>query len=219
MVLLIAGILLHTMNVQKVHGMITSLKIEDNPANMQSNSENDNSEDSNSENSNSLNANSKGFHSRISKHLAQFQDDLSIPQGSNFNAMAITAWLLLFVAVAYRYFLTPHEFENFNYFHVAFLASSPLGFLIFGVIVMGLTGIIAISLPKIYSFYEIPIRIKLAIMLTVPILIISIICTAYMGTRYPENSSFLWAVALLTILISQMVLLSPVYAEMVEGRR
>ena len=60
--------------------------------------------------------------------------DLFIPQGSNFNALAMTAWMLALVALAYLYLLTPALFSGFNYFQIDLLASSSLGFAIFGLV-------------------------------------------------------------------------------------
>ncbi len=37
--------------------------------------------------------------------------ELYTPQGANFNALAISAWSLFFIALAYFYFLTPSVFR------------------------------------------------------------------------------------------------------------
>jgi hypothetical protein len=133
-------------------------------------------------------------------------------QGSNFNALAISAWSLFFIALAYFYFLTPSIFEKYNYFKLAPLASSLLGFFIFGFLILLLTVVLSIGFSRIYGFYEISTGMKKAIMLTFVLLATSIICSAYMGTIYPVRTSiFAEAAAFATLLTSQFILLAPIY--------
>ncbi len=151
------------------------------------------------------------------------EEALFTPQGSNFNAAAISAWMLLFVALAYFYFLTPRVFPDLNYFLVADLASGPLGLFIFGLMVMlvtGLVGVASLGLMKFYGFYDMSREMKAAIMLTVPVLMVSISLSVYLGTLYPAgDATGLKAAALATLLLSQIILLSPVYIDTWEAVR
>ena len=159
----------------------------------------------------------------VSKEKMKVEEALFTPQGSNFNAAAISAWMLLFVALAYFYFLTPRVFPDLNYFLVADLASGPLGLFIFGLMIMlvvGPVGVASLGLMKFYGFYEMSRGMKAAIMLTVPVLMISISLSVYLGTLYPAgDATGLKAAALATILLSQIVLLSPVYIDTWEAVR
>ncbi len=134
---------------------------------------------------------------------------MSQSQGSNFIAIAISAWSLLFVTIAYFYFLTPTVF-SINYFRVPDLASSPLGFFILGAIVILVTGLIGASFARFYSFYEISWTTKKFIMGTIPLLGVSLFCSAYAGTLYPNSSPALTELAaFLGLLVSEVILLSP----------
>ena len=64
------------------------------------------------------------------------REEMFSRQGSNFNAAAVCAWILLFIAFAYFYFLTPSLIPEYNYFQVPSLASSPIGFFLFGFLVV-----------------------------------------------------------------------------------
>jgi hypothetical protein len=137
--------------------------------------------------------------------------ELCQPQGSNFNAIALSAWSLFFIALAFFYFLTPAIFGNYNYFKLAPLASSFFGFFIFGMLILLLTSVIAAGIPRIYSFYEISRGMKKAIMTTFALLGVSVICSVYLGTIYPGEISVLAEVAAFaTLLISQLILLAPI---------
>lgn len=141
-------------------------------------------------------------------------------QGSNFNAAAVSAWILLFIAFAYFYFLTPSLFLKYNYFQVPSLASSPIGFFLFGFLVLLLTGIASAFLPRVlYSYCQVSKREKMAIMLAIPLLVVSIIISVYLGTKYPAQEANLRAVAFFALFISQIALLWPVYLEALEGVR
>jgi hypothetical protein len=138
--------------------------------------------------------------------------ELYTPQGSNFNALAISAWSLFFIALAYFYFLTPSVFENYNYFKLAPLASSLLGFFVFGFLILLLTVVLSVGFSRIYGFYEISTGMKTAIMLTFVLLAVSIICSTYIGTIYPGRTYILpETAAFATLLTSQLILLAPIY--------
>jgi len=142
-------------------------------------------------------------------------EELSAPQGSNFNAFALTAWILLSIAVAYFYFLTPRISLEFNYLQIAPLAKSPIGLVTFAAVVAFVTtvAIVSLDLPKVYSFYEMPKRLKAAIMSTVPVLGVSITCSTYMATVYPPefSTTFISALGFVTLFGSVAILLSPIY--------
>ncbi len=147
---------------------------------------------------------------------------LSIPHGSNFNSVAISAWILFFIALAYLYFLTPAVFDRFNYFRLPVMASSPFGFLVFATWIFLLTVLVSAYLPRIYSFYEISKGFKTAILLPSPLLVISLLCSAYIGTIYPMFTSLTdlaWKASFLTLLISELVLLSPIFIGYAEVNR
>ena len=138
--------------------------------------------------------------------------ELYLQQGSTFNALAIGAWSLFFIALTFFYFLTPVVFGKYNYFRLATLASSLFGFFIFGLIVFLLTGALAVILSRIYGFYEISIAMKKSIMTTFALLGVSVICSAYLGTIYPARASFLLEAFVFTaLLISLLILLAPIY--------
>jgi len=153
---------------------------------------------------------------------------LSIPQGSNFNSLAMTAWMLLFVAIAYLYFLTPAVFPQVNYFQVPLMASNPFGFLVFGLLVAGLIALVMIGsrrLPKdlwlseVYSFYNLSGRTKALIALSIPVLWLSIASSAYAGTQYPQVSDHIMTASFLLLIIPLAILLMPIYRETWEGIR
>lgn len=148
-----------------------------------------------------------------------FYEDMFLPQGSNFNIAAIGSWILLFVAIAYFYFLTPTIF-SFNYFGVPVLASSPLGFFFFGLMAALITSIISVNLPKFYSFYDISWMNKKAIIAAIPLLALSLFCSAYSGTVYPANPGTMTEIiALGTLLASEIMLLSPILINIAKVAR
>lgn len=138
-------------------------------------------------------------------------DNMFKPQGSTFSATIISAWILVFVAFAYYYFLTSHFFPSYNYFRVESLASSPLGFLFFGIMVSIPSGLVSAFLPKAYCYYEISREMKILMMSTIPVLMTSIFISAYQGTIFPHYNLELRSVAFLALILSQVVLLWPIY--------
>ena len=145
-------------------------------------------------------------------------EELSAPQGSNFNAFALSAWMLASIAVAYFYFLTPRISAEFNYLEVAPLAKSSFGLVTFAAVVALASAVVIVSLdlPRVYSFYEMPKRLKAAIMSTVPVLGVSITCSTYMATVYPPelpefSTNFVSALGFVTLFASVAILLSPIY--------
>ncbi len=155
---------------------------------------------------------------KISKD--ELREEMFIRQGSNFNATAVTAWMLLFAAFAYFYFLTKEIFPHHNYFQLPYLASGPLGFATFGLGVLLLSFAVAAFIPKeVYGYYEISRKMKVAIMLTVPLLAISIILSVQQGTVSPQVELGSRMVAFLALFTSEIALIWPVYAEALGGMR
>lgn len=148
----------------------------------------------------------------------ELREEMFNRQGSNFNAAAVTAWMLLFAAVAYFYFLTPEIFPRHNYYQIPALSSGPLGFAIFGFVVFVITGLATAFIPReFYGYYEISRMTKVVIMLTVPLLMISIALSVQQGTIFPEVNSVSRILAFLALFTSQIALLWPIYAEALGG--
>ena len=165
-------------------------------------------------------------HSRITKE--SFYNEVAINQGSNFSALAFAAWLMLIVAIAYLYFLVP-TILDISYMQIPDLASSSFGFAVFGLAVALAAAIVILGLDKLpesyrefkltelYSFYSISKKAKRMIVLTIPALCISIFCSAYVGTIYPEHSPFAENLALTLLAISAGTLVAIIYKDAVEG--
>ncbi len=161
---------------------------------------------------------------------AHLYKEMTVSQGSNFNALAIASWIMLFVAIAYLYLLVP-TFFSFSYLDIAELASNSMGFFIFGILVALLAAIVILFLDKLpedhrefrvtelYSFYAISKTTKKMIGLTVIALCISVILSAYVGTIYPDKSIAAQLISLILLIISAAILTMPIYREAGEARR
>jgi hypothetical protein len=150
----------------------------------------------------------------------ELREEMSTRQGSNFNAAAITAWMLLFAAFAYFYFLTPGIFPRHNYYQAPTLSSGPLGFAAFGLMVLLLTLMVAAFIPReLYGYYELSRKMKVVIMLTLPVLAISIILSVQQGTIFPQVELGSRIAAFLALFASQLALLWPIYADALGGIR
>ncbi len=135
------------------------------------------------------------------------REEMFTRQGSNFNAAAVVAWMLLFAAFAYFYFLTPEIFPGHNYYQMPTLSSGPLGFA-------------AAFIPReLYGYYELSRKTKVAIMLTVPVLALSIALSVQQGTIFPDVDPATRGLAFLALFGSEVALLFPVYAEARGGMR
>jgi len=181
--------------------------------------------------------NVKRIHERVSKledksiENEKLYKELSTPQGANFSAIATVAWILSLVAFVYLYFFTSDVFARVNYFQVPKMASSPIGFAAVGLLLSVLMAAVVIGSDKLpescrcyrflelYNFYVIDKNTKRLFVLTVPALWISIWCSAYLGTTYPEGSSTVGLVALVLFVASLAVLISPIYKEFLEGSK
>lgn len=154
--------------------------------------------------------------------------EMTIAQGSNFSALALTSWILLFVAAAYLYLLVPTTLP-YSYMQIPEAASNPAGFLFFGAIIAVITILIilgldmlpenyrGLKLTELYTFYIISKRTKKLICFTILPLCVSIGSSAYIGTIYPIYSSQAEILALGLLILSMILLVMPVYKETWEG--
>ena len=139
--------------------------------------------------------------------------ELSKRQGTSFNALLVSSWLFLSVAAGYFFFLTPYFFEDYNYFEIAELASSTFGFLYLGfsLICIAFISILAINLPKIYSYYDISKSQKKLIMGTWIILLAPFLIALYNGTSYPQAAHWIFVLsAYFALVLSEVILISPI---------
>jgi hypothetical protein len=158
----------------------------------------------------------------------KFYEEMTVAQGSNFTALATAAWIMLFVALAYFYFLVPSDLP-FNFIEWAPpLASNFAGFFIFGIFIAFLAAAIIflildrlsedyrnLKLSELYSFYAISKTWKALISITVLFLWVSILISAELGTIYPANNIELETISFLLLIISECILVWPI----LEGRR
>jgi hypothetical protein len=181
--------------------------------------------------------NVKKIHRRVSElekksiKKEELYKELSQPQGANFSAVATVAWGLALVAFVYLYFFTPDVFARVNYFRVPKMASSPIGFAAIGLLFSVLMTAVVVGTDKLpescrcyrflelYNFYVIDKNTKRLFVLTIPALWISIWCSAYLSTIYPDESSSVGLVAFALFLASMVVLTTPIYREFLEGLR
>ncbi|MDD1748948.1 MAG: hypothetical protein LUO89_03635 [Methanothrix sp.] len=155
--------------------------------------------------------------------------EMTVSQGINFTALAFVSWIMLFVAIAFQYLLVPTVFP-FSYMEVSELASNPMGFFIFGILVALLVAVVIFLLDKLpddrrefrltelYSFYLISKDTKRIIGLTPIALYCSVFLSAYLGTIYPGQSIAAQLISLVLILASAGILVMPIYKEAWEAR-
>lgn len=164
----------------------------------------------------------------VSKSL--LYKEMTVAQGSNFTALALASWIMLFVAIAFLYMLVP-TFLPVSYMEIAELASNSMGFAIFGLSIALLVAIIILfvdklpedirefKLTELYSFYSISKAMKKIIGLTTILLSFSVILSAYLGTIYPNRSAVVEIISLLLLIVSAAILIMPIYKEAWEARR
>lgn len=167
-------------------------------------------------------------HKNVSKE--NFYKEMTVPQGINFTALAFSSWIMLFVAAAFLFFLVP-TILPYSFMDVSDLASNPMGFFLFGLVVGAIVTLALFFLDKLpddkrefrptelYSFYSIPKETKRLFGPTIPVLWISVALSVYLGTIYPERSMLVQLVSLALLLASTVVLVMPVYKEAREVRR
>jgi hypothetical protein len=157
--------------------------------------------------------------------------EMTIAQGSNFTALALAAWMMLFVAIAYLYLLVPTSLP-YSYMQIPAVASSFMGFFIFGAFVAAVAATVILALDRLlpehyrglkltelYSFYTLSKNTKKFIGLTVPALSFSVLFSAFIGTIYPGRDPLAEALALAFLAVSMGVLVAPIYKEAWEGQR
>jgi len=157
--------------------------------------------------------------------------EMTIAQGSNFTALALAAWMMLFVAIAYLYLLVPTSLP-YSYMQIPAVASSFMGFFIFGAFVAAVAATVILALDRLlpehyrglkltelYSFYTLSKNAKKFIGLTVPALSFSVLFSAFIGTIYPGRDPLAEALALAFLAVSMGVLVTPIYKEAWEGQR
>lgn len=168
--------------------------------------------------------------SRITRHVNGTTDErfsrkdlvnaLRISQGSNFNTFMIFSWCLFVVAFAFLYFLTPTVFPQWNFFKFTQVASDSFGLAVFGGVVMMFIGIfVSIHIPRAYSSYIISHNLKKLNLLTPLVLIASIMSSVHLATIYPGTSPEYWIIGYVAILLSLILLLSPIIKGLVEEMR
>lgn len=163
-------------------------------------------------------------------YKALLYQEMTTPQGINFTALALAAWIMLFVALAYLYLLVP-TILPFSYMDISDLASSSGGFFIFGILVACLVAGVIILLDKLpqdhrelkltelYSFYSLSKSTKKMIGMTIITLCISVLLSAYIGTIYPSYSLPVELLSLILVLGSAGILVMPIFKEAWEARR
>jgi hypothetical protein len=144
---------------------------------------------------------------------------LEIPQGSNFNTFMIASWMLFFVALAFLFFQTPGT-SPWYYFQVIQIASSEFGLIAFGLAVMVITALAAFNIPKVYRYYIVSRSIKaLMVNFALPLLMISIAVSIYLGTIYPQADDLFWSLGYVTLVASLILLIMPIVCSLKEVAR
>lgn len=145
---------------------------------------------------------------------------LHISQGSNFNTLMILSWSLFLAALIFLYFLTPDIFPDRNYFLFPQMASGSYGLAVFGVAVVLVPGLlIALIVPKVYSYYLISRWLKNLNLLTPLFLIASLFCSINLATVYPMADGFVWNLGYGALLVSLVLLLLPIVIGFAEEMR
>jgi len=160
---------------------------------------------------------------RKSVAIEEFYENMTVSQGSNFTGLAISAWIMLFVAIAFFYLLIPGKLP-FDYMDMmSNWASSQIGFLAFGLIasILAIAGILVLDmlpekhrnlkLTELYSFYSVSKAMKQMIALTIPFFGLSIILSAYLGTIYPDQNIIAEMTSFALLFILTVVLVLPVW--------
>ena len=146
--------------------------------------------------------------------------DLELPQGSNFNTFMIASWMLFFVALAFLFFQTPGT-SPWYYFQAIHIASSEFGLTVFGTVVMIVTAVAAFNIPKVYRYYVVPRSIKaLMVNFALPLLMISIAISIYLGTVYPQADvqswDLFWVLGYFTLVAPLILLIMPIVCSLKE---
>ena len=145
---------------------------------------------------------------------------LELQQGSNFNTFMIASWMLFFVALAFLFFQTPGT-SPWYYFQAIQIASSEFGLIVFGIVVMVVTALAAFNIPKVYRYYVVSRGIKaLMVNFALPLLMISIAISIYLGTVYPQSDvrswDFFWILGYATLVAPLILLIMPIVYSLKE---
>lgn len=149
--------------------------------------------------------------------------EMTVAQGMNFIGLTNVAWVMLFVSIAFLYFLIPTDLP-FSYIkQLPELASHPLGFFFFGIITTFFAFILIMisdilsesrrnwKFTELYSFYDICKNIKVKIISTIPLLSLSIVLSAWNAILYPEQYMILGTLSFILIIISIVILVWPIW--------
>ena len=157
--------------------------------------------------------------------------DLYSCQGSNFNALALTAWILFLTALSFFYLITPELFPDRNYFIQLPRMASSLGglalFSLLGSMMMILVIVGSEKMPEslqcyrlaeLYGYYSMSRNEKRAMIAAIPLLWVSILISTHMATIYPTFLAPEWWGAFILLFASLLLLIWPMTKEMWEGR-
>lgn len=145
---------------------------------------------------------------------------LELPQGSNFNTFMIASWMLFFVALAFLFFQIPGT-SPWYYFQAIQIASSEFGLIAFGIVVMIVTALASFNIPKVYRYYVVSRGTKaLMVNFALPLLMISIAISIYLGTIYPQSDEqswdIFWILGYVTLLAPLLLLITPIVCSLKE---
>ena len=157
--------------------------------------------------------------------------DLYSCQGSNFNALALAAWILFLTASFFLFLLTPELFPYRNYFiQLPWLASSWVGLGLFGLLGSGIMFFVIVGFEKLpdslryfriselYGYYSLSRNEKRAMTAAIPLLMVSIIISTHMATIHPVFWPPEWWAAFVLVFAALSLLIWPMVKEMWEGR-
>lgn len=136
---------------------------------------------------------------------------LSIPQGSNFNTVMLLSWNLFLVAMVFLFFLTPDIFSKWNYFKYPEIASGGYGLAIFGTVIILIPGLlVSLFIPQAYRYYLIHRKLKELNILTPILLVLSILCSVYLGIIYPNTDFQVWVAGYVLLLTALALQVAPI---------
>ncbi|MDD3564046.1 MAG: hypothetical protein PHN90_00050 [Methanothrix sp.] len=157
--------------------------------------------------------------------------DLYSCQGSNFNALALSAWILFLTALFFLYLLTPELFQDRNYFiQLPRMASSLGGLALFGLLGSVMMILVVVGsekmpeslqyyrLAELYGYYSMSRNEKRAMIAAIPLLWVSILISTHMATIHPTFWAPEWWAGFTLLFASLSLLIWPMAKEMWEGR-
>ncbi|MFB3766153.1 MAG: hypothetical protein ACE14P_13035 [Methanotrichaceae archaeon] len=145
---------------------------------------------------------------------------LRVPQGPNFYTVMIFSWSIFLIAFALQFFLTPNILSAWSFFEFPQLASDNLGLAYFGIAIVIIPGLlVALFIPRCYSYCLIPGHLKQMTLMAPAFSLISILCSVYLGTIYPEINSVYWYLGYIALFASLVVMLAPIVMAYIEEMR